>query len=128
VRHSHNRTPGFHCRLLIADCRLKKSCGSFLPCQSAIENRQSKIGNSSRVSSADILWGRNPNRGGTLPLPSIRRNFAAHVTAAIPAQDSAWQVGYPSTGPPPDPPAGFRRERAFFVPNAMFQLPRPSEP
>jgi len=26
---------GFHCRLLIADCRLKKWCGNFLPCQSA---------------------------------------------------------------------------------------------
>jgi hypothetical protein len=67
-------------------------------------NRQSKIGNSSRVSSADIRWGRNPNRGGTLPLPSIRRHFAADITVAIPAQDSAWQFGCPSTGPPPDPP------------------------
>ena len=28
-----------------------------------------------RVSSANIRWGRNPNRGGALPLPSIRRNF-----------------------------------------------------
>jgi hypothetical protein len=82
----------------------------------SIVNRQSKIGNPSRVSSADIRWGRNANRGGTLPLASIRRNFAADPTVAIPAQDSAWQVGYPSTGPP-DPPAGFRRERAFFVRN-----------
>jgi len=58
-------------------------------------NRQSKIGNSSRVSSADIRRGRNPNRGGTLPLPSIRRNFTAVVTLAIPAQDSAWEVTLP---------------------------------
>jgi len=31
------------CRLLIADCRLKKSWGNFLSCQSAIGNRKSAI-------------------------------------------------------------------------------------
>jgi len=34
------RKPPGHCRLLIADCRLKKWRGKFLRCQSAIENRQ----------------------------------------------------------------------------------------
>ena len=42
-----------------------------------VENGASprSVAPASRVSSADIRWGRNPNRGGTLPLPSIRRNF-----------------------------------------------------
>jgi hypothetical protein len=31
--------------LPFADCRLKKRCGSFFPCQSAIVNQQSSIGN-----------------------------------------------------------------------------------
>ena len=34
---------GDDCRLLIADCRLKKRCGELLRCQSAIGNRQSAI-------------------------------------------------------------------------------------
>jgi hypothetical protein len=34
---------GDDCRLLIADCRLKKWCGNFLSCQSAIGNRKSAI-------------------------------------------------------------------------------------
>ena len=39
----------FHCRLLIADCRLKKWCGNSFQCPSARHGgqRQSKIGNSS---------------------------------------------------------------------------------
>src|SRR5208337_4807397 len=32
-----------HCRLAIADCRLKKQCGELLRCQSAIDNRKSAI-------------------------------------------------------------------------------------
>ena len=42
-RHSRDQRPGFHCRLLIADCRLKKWCGNSFQCPSAIGNRKSAI-------------------------------------------------------------------------------------
>jgi glutamate carboxypeptidase len=38
-----NRQRGLHCRLMIADCRLKTRCGELLRCQSAIGNRKSAI-------------------------------------------------------------------------------------
>jgi hypothetical protein len=40
-----------------------------------------------------------PNRRDIARVDSLQ--VAASGTAAIPGQDSAWEVAYPSTGPPP---------------------------
>jgi dTDP-4-amino-4,6-dideoxygalactose transaminase len=45
ARQGGNRRANFHCRLLIADCRLEKSRGNSFQGSLGIGNRQSKIGN-----------------------------------------------------------------------------------